>query len=83
MPSERVIEKGMIVEITHDYDVFHNNAKGMRAVVIRPYSVDKEEGSYNSRTRVVKHLVFIEEIDYYAEPRDEWLIIINKKREST
>lgn len=78
MSSEKAIRKGMVVEITHDYDVFHNNAKGMRGVVIRPYSVDRIEGAYSSEVRVIKHLVYVEEIDYYCEPRDEWLVIIEK-----
>ena len=72
------IGRGMIVEITHDYDVFENNAKGMIAVVFKPYSVDRMEGIYGSKKRVVKHLVYIEEIDFYCEPRHEWIRVIDR-----
>ena len=74
--SSRVIKRGMTVLIKHDYDVFDNNANGMRAVVLRPYSVDRVSATRGQKTRIIKHLVYIEEIDYYCEPRDEWLEII-------
>ena len=70
--------RGMIVEITADYDVFGHNARGMRGEVLRPYSVDRVEKNKHETVRVVKHLVYIEEIDAYCEPREEWLIIIDR-----
>jgi len=76
--TDAEIGKGMFVEIIHDYDVFENNAKGMIAVVLKPYSVNRMEGTYGREKRVVKHLVYIEEIDFYCEPRHEWIRVIDR-----
>jgi len=70
--------RGMIVEITADYDVFGHNVRGMRGEILRPYSVDREERTKFNSVRVIKHLVYVEEIDAYCEPREEWLIIIDR-----
>lgn len=70
--------RGMIVEITEDYDVFGQNARGMRGEILRPYSIDRTEKNKHETVRVVKHLIYIEEIDAYCEPREEWLIIIDR-----
>ena len=72
---ETIVVKGMLVEIGHDYDVFDNNVNGMTARVVKPYSVDRLEGPYKNEKRIVKHLVFVSEIDEYCEPRHEWLRI--------
>jgi hypothetical protein len=79
MSSDSTIAKGMIVIIGHDYDVFGTNVNGMNAVVIRPYSVDRMEGPYKREKRVIKHLVYVEGVDEYCEPRHEWLRIVNQE----
>jgi hypothetical protein len=76
--EEKKFKRGMVVEITEDYDVFENNVKGMRGTVLRPYSVDRLEGDKHNSVRVVKHLIYVEEIDMYCEPREEWLTIIDE-----
>ena len=77
--DESDIIKGMVVVIEHDYDVFGANVSGMTAVVIRPYSVDRMEGPYKREKRVVKHLVYVEDVDEYCEPRHEWLRIVSQE----
>ena len=65
--------KGMTVTIVHDYDLFGKNANGMTAVVLRSYSVNRVETVDRKKITVIKHLVYIKEIDDYGEPREEWL----------
>jgi len=72
------IEKGDTVKITEDYNVFDTNVNGMTAVVLRPFSVDRIEKSKHKNEHIVKHLVYVKEIDEYCEPRAEWLELIKE-----
>ena len=70
------IKKGMKVRVTEDYDVFGENANGLVGIVLRPYSVDRETRSSRKIEKIVKHLIYIESIDAYCEPRHEWLEVV-------
>ena len=70
------IVKGSRVKIKEDYDVFGENANGLEGVVLRPYSVNREVKNKRAIEKVIKHLVYIESIDAYCEPRHEWLELL-------
>lgn len=71
--------RGITVEIIEDYDVFGTNVKGMTGIVLRPYSIDKVYEDKFTKERIIKHLVYIQEIDEYCEPRQEWLKILSEE----
>jgi len=69
-------EKGVLVRVLVDYDAYGKNAKGLKGVILRPKSVDRTETVRYNTKRIVKHLIYIEEIDEYCEPLEEWLEIV-------
>ena len=72
-------KRGTMVRITKDYDVFDTNVNGMIGKILRPYSVNRIEKNKHSSEKIVKHLVYIAEIDEYCEPREEWLEKLTKE----